>query len=403
MALPFANLTGDPQQAYLADGLTAAITADLGRIRDAVIVSTSTAFAYKDKAITARQVGKELGVRFVLQGGVQRSGNSLRIQAQLADTTTNAQLWSESFEGTQGDLFALQDQVTTRIGNSIGQAMVIVAARDSEARKRDPTVADLMLRAEAVTLKPESRAKWADQQPLLRKALLIEPDNPMVMARLARALSVEAWNGYVKDPAEREKLYTEARDLALRAKQLGGEDPRIYNVLSDFALAHGDLAEGIRLAEMALSLDPKRGNRYIDVAIAYSIAGDPARALAVLKRGLPLSERSVLEYFYALIGQSYFSIGNDDAAIEWSQKAVDANAGNTGSLVTLALAYARKGDRQRSHAAVVEVLKREPQIRPLEGSQYQTREEMPPAARAIFDTQDPAGLAEGWIARVARV
>ena len=102
VVLPFANLTGDPQQAYLADGLTAAVTADLSRIRDAFIVSTATAFAYKDKAFTVQQIGKELGVRFALQGGVQRSGDKIRINAQLADTTTNAQLWSESFDGSQG-------------------------------------------------------------------------------------------------------------------------------------------------------------------------------------------------------------------------------------------------------------------------------------------------------------
>ena len=102
VVLPFANLTGDPQQAYLADGLTAAITSDLSRIRDAFIVSTATAFAYKDKPVTVQQIGKELGVRFALQGGVQRSGDKIRINAQLADTTTNAQLWSESFDGISG-------------------------------------------------------------------------------------------------------------------------------------------------------------------------------------------------------------------------------------------------------------------------------------------------------------
>src|SRR5580704_2281498 len=126
VVLPFTNLTGDANQAYVADGLTASLTADLSRIRDAFIVNAATAFAYKDKPVTAQHVGRELGVHFVLQGSVQLSGTKIRINAQLADASSNAQLWSESFEGDQSDLFALQDQVTARISNSIGREMVIV-------------------------------------------------------------------------------------------------------------------------------------------------------------------------------------------------------------------------------------------------------------------------------------
>src|SRR5271167_1924961 len=150
VVLPFQNLTGDANQAYVADGLTASLTADLSRIRDAFIVNSATAFAYKDKPLTARQVGKDLGVHFVLHGSVQRNGTKIRINAQLADANSNAQLWSESFEGDQSNLFALQDQVTTLVGNSIGREMVIVAARESESRKSNPKAADLMLRALAL-------------------------------------------------------------------------------------------------------------------------------------------------------------------------------------------------------------------------------------------------------------
>jgi TolB-like protein len=138
VVLPFTNLTGDPNQAYVADGITASLTADLSRIRDAFIVDAKTAFAYKEKPLTAQQVGKDLGVRFVLQGGVQRNRTKIRINAQLADASSNAQLWSESFEGDQSDLFALQDRVTTLVGNNIGPVMVVVAARESETRKSSP-------------------------------------------------------------------------------------------------------------------------------------------------------------------------------------------------------------------------------------------------------------------------
>src|SRR5271170_6711388 len=168
VVLPFTNLTGDPNQAYVADGLTASLTSDLSRIRDAFIVDAKSAFAYKDKPLTAQQVGKDLGVHFVLQGTVQRNGTKIRINTQLADANSNKQLWSDTFEGDQSDLFALQNRVTTLVGNSIGREMVIVAARESETRKSSPKVADLMLRALALDLKPASLKNLQQVEDLYR-------------------------------------------------------------------------------------------------------------------------------------------------------------------------------------------------------------------------------------------
>jgi TolB-like protein/DNA-binding winged helix-turn-helix (wHTH) protein len=133
--LPFANLTGDPNQAYVADGLTAALTHDLSRIRDARIVDASRAYAFKDKPVLAQEAGAGLGVRYVLVGSVQRSNGRIRFHAQLDDTVSGAQLWSEAFDGDESDLFALQDRVTSRIVNSIDRAMFVAAARESEKRK----------------------------------------------------------------------------------------------------------------------------------------------------------------------------------------------------------------------------------------------------------------------------
>ena len=215
VVLPFQNLTGDQNQEYVADGLTAELTADLSRIRDAFIVTATTAFAYKDKPVTARQVGNDLGVRFVLQGSVQRSGNKLRVSAQLADATSNAQLWSDSFEGEQSDLFALQYQVTARIGNSIGREMVIVAARESETRKSNPKASDLVLRARALGLQPESLNSLQRQEDLYRQALALEPNNVNVMVALATTLSIQADNFFFppRDDSIIEKKYAGGVEL----------------------------------------------------------------------------------------------------------------------------------------------------------------------------------------------
>ena len=277
----------------MADGLTSAVTADLSRIRDAFVVSATTAYAYKDKLATVQQIGNELGVRFALQGGVRRNGDKIRISAQLADTVSNSQLWSESFDGNQADLFALQDLVTARIGNSIGREMVILTARDSETRKSDSKVADLMLRARAIGLKLQSMTRYGEEQALYRQVLRLEPNNAMAMVGLAISLTTEAWNDKVPDPIAKERQLVEARDLALRARELDPNDPRIYVTLSDYALEHGDYQSGLRLVEKALSLDPKNPTRYNNMATAYLAAGEPKKAIEYLAEGIRLDPKDV--------------------------------------------------------------------------------------------------------------
>lgn len=362
VVLPLVNHTGDPQQAYVADGLTAALTTDLSRIRDAFIVSVATAFAYKDKPVTVQQIGKELGVRFALQGSVQRSGDKIRINAQLADTSTNAQLWSESFDGSQSDLFALQEMVTARVGSSIGREMVIIAARESDRRLGEPRVVDILLRARAAALRPESKANYEETQSLFRQVLAADPKNAQALAGLAISLSTEAYNGWIEDPASHQKQYVEARELAIRAKEIDPSNSLPYIVLSDFAIEHGDYVEGVRLAHIALSLDPKNPARYNNMATAFMDAGDAASAIAVLVKGIRLSDRYRQEYLYGLMALAHFMLGDDPAAIEWAKKALDANPKYIPAGAVLAMAYAHKGDLTRARATAEELLRTDPTL-----------------------------------------
>ena len=363
VVLPFANLTGDPQQAYLADGITAAIAADLSRIRGAFIVSAVTAFAYKDKPVTVLQVGKELGVRFALRGDVQRSSDKFRITAQLADTTSGAQLWSESFDGNQADLFALQDQVTARVGNSIGREMVVAAVRDSQLRTSDPKAVDLLLQAKALELKPWSSKVHRGTQALYRQVLALEPNNVEAMVGLARSLAIEVGNGLIHEPTAEEKQIAEARDLALQAKALDPNIADIYVTLAVYARHHGDNEGALRALHTALSLDPKNLKHYHNLAIHYSLMGDPATAIALLTQGIRLDPRGLSKGNLLAMGESYFMLGNDDAAIDWLLKAQDADTNWGAPEAYLAMAYAHKGDHVRSRAAVAALLRIFPKFR----------------------------------------
>ena len=251
LVLPFANQTGDEKKAYIADALTTSVTADLSRIRDAFVVPAATAFTYRAKGMTVQQVAKDAAVRFVLTGSVLASGQDVRVTAQLVDSKTGAQLWNEAFKGDLSNLFALQDQVTTLVGNSIGERMVIVAARESETRKSAPQVVDLMLRARALGFRPQSIEKFQEEGRLYREALSLEPNNVIAMVSLASTLAVHATLLDRSDPA-RGKQITDARDLALRVKAI---DPGLVfeGPLSIYAMEHNDFDGARRSLEAALA------------------------------------------------------------------------------------------------------------------------------------------------------
>ena len=361
VVMPFQNLTGDASQDYVADGLTASLTADLSRIRDAFIINAATAFAYKDKPVTAQQVGKELGVHFVLQGGIQRNGTKIRINTQLADANSNAQLWSESFEGDQSDLFALQDRVTTLVGNSIGREMIIAAARESETRKGSPKVADLMLRAKALELKPRTLKIAQQEEDLYRQALAQEPNNARVMAALASVLATQPDNfGSQMDEGVQERKYAEGRDLALKARELDPDNPRIYGVIGTYAFNHGDFAGARRAMETVLSLEPKNPMAYNNLADVFLAEGQPRRAIELLTQANNLRPKHPHEFVLLLMGLAYFMLGDNDAAIEWLLKSLERNPSYSATYAYLAMAYALKGDDDRAHAAAAEVRRLDP-------------------------------------------
>ncbi len=357
MVLPFQNHTGDASQAYVADGLTASLTADLSRIRDAFIVSAATAFSYKDRPITAQQAGADLGVHFVLHGSVQRSGTKIRINAQLADATTNAQLWSDTFEGDQSDLFALQDQVTARIGNSIEREVVIVAARESETRKSSPRVADLILRARAVRLKPQSLKNLQQAEELYRQALALEPNNAGAMIGLAVALAAQAANfGKQMDEGVREQKFVEGRDLALRAKEVDPDNPRVYVPIQRYAEAHGDLHGALRAAETQLSLAPNDPVGYNNVARPLIFLGEPQRAIELLTQAINLEPKHPREVLLVNQGHAYFMLGDNDAAIECLQRSLEINPQFSPAEIraSLAMAFVLKGEAAKARNAAAE-------------------------------------------------
>jgi len=251
--LPFTNLTGDPAQAYVADGLTNRVTSDLARIQDAVVVDEARAVKYKDKPTPAQQVGKELGIRFILQGDVQRSADKILINAKLTDASSNKQLWSDSFEGEMSNLFALQNQVTTRISGSLGNRMVIVAASESESRKANPQAADLILRARAESQRGGSLDSLNKIDNLYRQALTLEPNNITAMSMLSLNLAMLAPRGIEQNL--RKSRFEEAYELALKVKEIDPNDRMIYQTFGLYFREKDDLASAISSMEKYIQVN----------------------------------------------------------------------------------------------------------------------------------------------------
>jgi adenylate cyclase len=316
VVLPFSNLSGDPEQAYVADGLTAKITTDLSRVAGLFVIAATTANTFKDKQIKVQQVGKDLAVRYALQGNVQRSGEKIRINAQLADTSSGGQLWAETFDGDRSDLFALQDQITSRIANSIGREIVVAAARDSEARKTDPHAGDLLLRAVALTIKTRGLETLQQQEKLFREILVLDPNNVDVMARLATCLMNQR-RVYINvlGPQVVEEKLKEGYSLALKAKELDPANTLTYEALGVYFTFRRDLAQAIAAFQKGIALNRNHMPFYDGLARASLISGEPKKAIEYAEQSLSLDPRGPqITTPMIFLGMGHFFLGHDDLA-----------------------------------------------------------------------------------------
>lgn len=220
MVLPFQNMSGDPEQEYFADGLTESLTTDLSRFRELFVVGRNTAFTFKGKSIDLQRIGRELNVRYLLEGSVQRGGERVRINVQLIDATDGGHIWAERFDRDRGDLFAVQDEISRRIAHTLD-----IQVRKTELKRRElrnstnPDSIDLMLRASADAIMGSEVNKLKARLQLLEQAVTLDPKNGSALAALARNKSILVFPGWSASPVDDLKSAWECAERALEIDQ----------------------------------------------------------------------------------------------------------------------------------------------------------------------------------------
>ena len=356
--LPFQNMSGDPKQEYFADGMVEEIITALSRIRWLFVIARNSSFTYKGKSVDVKQVGRQLGVRYVLEGSVRKGGNRVRITAQLIEAETGAHLWADRFDGSLEDIFDFQDRVAIDVAGVIEPASQAAEVRRSAAHPtNDLTAYDLYLRALA-TYYPITKERLLDALELLEQAIAIDQ-------RCGQALSLAAMcqmrlvrESWAEAP---ETASRKAVDLARQALQVAGDDPGILAnaafVLANFGEEIGTM---MALVDRALALTPSFSRGWFLSGVLRLWASQPDLAIKHAEMALRLSPRERMGTPLSLIGEAYFFKREFAEAAPKLLQSIQENQGYPHSYRVLAACYAQMGrlDEAREIIARLRVLTR---------------------------------------------
>jgi adenylate cyclase len=348
VVLPFTNLSDDREQQFFADGITDDLTTDLSRIAHMFVISRNTAFTYRDKPIDAKQIGRELGVRYVLEGSVRRSGNHVRVNAQLIDAETDAHLWAERFDRDTGDLFALQSEITSQLANALGVELVTAEA----ARPTDnPDALDYILRGRAALLKHRTPDTYREAINLFEHALALDPQSVEAQSRLAVVLAQRVLNGMADSAADLPR----AEVLVDQALAASPHHAVAHFVKGVVLRARERWEEAIPEYEAALALDHNLVGALHYLAWCKLCAGSIDEVIPLEEQAIRLSPRDPgIGWCYYLIGTVHLLQSHTDEAIVWLEKARSAMPTLPLHRRLLASAYALRGETERAAAELTE-------------------------------------------------
>jgi adenylate cyclase len=338
--LPFANMSGDPEQEYFADGMVEEIITALSRIRWLFVIARNSTFTYKGQAVDVKQVGRDLGVRYVLEGSVRKAVGRVRITAQLIDAQSGAHLWADRFDGSLEDVFDLQGNVASSVSGVIEPALQAAeTARSAGRPTNDLTAYDLYLRAYAMVFSFEAQIREALR--IVNRAIERDPHYGPALALAAVCHGRLCVDGHSEDPQED---CHKAVDLARRALQFAGDDPSVLaNAALELAQFGEDIGATIALVDRALALNPSFAHAWHISARLRWWAGQPELAIEHAETSLRLSPRARIGHTFALIGAAHFACRRFDQAIPKLLLAIQQDPSFPPAYRCLAACYAHMG------------------------------------------------------------
>ncbi len=356
VVLPFENRSGDKEQDYFADGITDDLTTDLSHLNGSFVIARNTAFAYKGKPIDAKEIGRELGVRYLLEGSVRRLGEKVEVNAQLISTETGAHVWADRFEGERSNLGELQVDVVARLANSLGVELVKAEAlRSARERPGNPDAADLAMQAEAKEHSPDSKANLNDAVTLSERALALDPQNVSALTVLAHALLDRVSDEWSDDPAGDIARGEKAIEAAWA---LQPENSLVHYVRGYLYQVKQQWGPSITEEETAIALDPNNARAHGIGGFSKMFVGRSEDGLVDEETALRLSPRDpFVPWWQCFICVLRVNLGHNEQAIPWCEKAAAGLPQVYLPLLHLAAADALAGHDKEAKEAAAQLLK----------------------------------------------
>jgi len=349
VVLPLANLSDDREQQYFADGITDDLTTDLSRLADMFVISRNTAFTYRYKPVEVKQIGRELGVRYVLEGSVRRSGDQVRVNAQLIDAETDAHLWAERFDRDAGDLFTLQNEITSRIAVALNVELIAAeAARPSD----HPDALDYILRGRAAWAKAPTRDNYREVIDLFERALTVDARSVEAQSLLATVLANRVLD-YMSDATAADIERSDG--LIEQAFAASPRSPLAHWAKGQLLTAKYRYDEAIHEYETVIAFNRNSADAYSNLGWCKLYTGSIEETIPLQEQAIRLSPRDPsIGFWYWRIGVVYLLQSRTEEAIVWLEKARSANGKLPVVHAYLASAYALQGETEHASAEFAE-------------------------------------------------
>jgi TolB-like protein len=357
VVLPFANTGGDPAQDYFADGVTDSLTTDLSRIRGSFVIARNSAFSYKGKSRDVRQVGRELSIRYVIEGSVQRGDNRLRVNVQLSSAETGNHIWAERFDKPISDWFDMQDEIVSRLANTLNTQLIEAEARRAE-RSLQPDAMDLYFQGKAWASKGPTPEHLAQARNFFERALILDPENVEALVGIAAVEAVRSSSHMVED---RRAHFSAAETILNKALALAPQHARAHLWLGNVKLFTNRVEQGISECERALALNQNLAEAHFYIGIAKALVGRSAETEAHIREALRLSpqDEGTFRWLY-IVGASKLQLGAYAEAVAWIRQSLEINRNYPVAHFHLAAALALLGRVDEARAVVSDGLALDP-------------------------------------------